>query len=389
MKHILLSLLLSFLVLSLCRAQVLVLDDFEINAGHFNVQTDYSGSTIGIWGTVPTLDTSTAAFGKQSLKIVLVDNPGLDTNWAVRFLSGIGNPASNVQMAPTGWTGYWLKTDRPWVRTAPLIDAPATGETGDTTDVIGDNEWHLYQWNLGVDGKPFWNGFATGNDTISEDPTPTYDAIWFFCPDGSDTTIIYLDQVSWDASGPLPIELLSLNAAADNNVVDLRWITATELNNRGFEIQRRTINSSFETIAFVDGKGTSIQVTGYSYSDAVNKTGTYYYRLKQVDFDGTIEYSNEVMVNVIALPGQYALAQNFPNPFNPSTTIEFVIPQSGFVNLSVFNLLGEEVAELVNEVKDSGTHTVTFDASNLSSGLYIYTLSANGNNVTKKMSLIK
>lgn len=389
MKQILQSLVVAFFLFTIGNAQIVALDDFETGTGHFNLQTTYSGSTVGIIGTQPTLDNTTAAFGIQSLKIILVDDPAQTVDWAVRFLSGTGSPANNTEMSPNGYTGYWLKTNRNWVKTSPCIDAPNTAEIGDTTAVIGDNQWHLYQWNLGVNGRPYWYGWVTGNDTISDDPTPTYDAIWFFVPDGSDTTVIYLDQVSWNPTGQLPVELASFNASVDKNVVDLRWITATELNNKGFEVQRRTNNSFYETIAFIQGKGTTTQANGYSYSDAVNQAGTYFYRLKQVDFDGTFEYSNEIMVNVIALPGQYALAQNYPNPFNPSTSIEFVIPQAGFTNLSVFNLLGEKVAEIVNEVKESGNHTVVFDASNLSSGTYIYTLSVNGNIVTKKMSLVK
>jgi hypothetical protein len=389
MKHILRSLLVAFFLFSLSIAQTVVLDDFETSAGHFNVQTTYSGSTFGIIGTQPTLDNTTAAFGTQSLQIVLIDDPAQTVEWAVRFLSGIGTPANNIDMTPNGWTGYWLKTNRSWVKTAPCIDAPGTGEIGDTTIVIGDNQWHLYQWNLAINGKPYWNGFATGNDTISDDPTPTYDAIWFWAPDGSDTTIIYLDQVTWNPTGQLPVELASFNASVDKNIVDLRWITSTELNNKGFEVERRTANSSYEKIAFIQGKGTTTQVNGYSYSDFVGQVGNYYYRLKQVNYDGTFEYSNEIMVNVIALPGQYALAQNYPNPFNPTTSIEFIIPQAGLVNLSVFNLLGEKVAQLVNEVKESGNYSVAFDASNLSSGIYIYTLQVNGNILTKKMTLLR
>lgn len=389
MKHIFKSILFSVAIFSFAQAQIVVLDDFETSVGHFNLQTTFSGSTVGIATTIPTIDSSTAAFGTKSIKIVLIDDAAQTVNWTVRFLSGGGAPASNVNMGITGYTGYWLKTNRSWLKTAPLLDAPSTGEVGDTADVIGDNQWHLYQWNLGIDGEPFWYGWVTGNDTISDDPTPTYDAIWFFAPDGSDTTVVYMDQVSWNPNGELPVELVSFNAVIDKNVVDLRWITATELNNNGFDVERRTANSAYQKIGFVQGKGTSTQATGYTYSDIVNQAGTYYYRLRQVDFDGTFDYSNEIMVNVIALPGQYALAQNYPNPFNPSTTIEFVIPQSGFVNLSVFNLLGEKVAELVNEVKESGNHTVTFDASKLSSGTYIYTLNVNGNLITKKMTLIK
>ena len=389
MKNILQALLFTLFIFSLSNAQIVILDDFETGAGHFNVQTDYSGSTVGILGTQPTLDSSTAAFGTKSIRIELIDNPGQAVDWACRFLSGIGSPASNVNMAPNGWTGYWLKTNRSWVRTAPIIDAPQTGEDGDTAVVIGDDQWHLYQWNLGLNGQPYWKGWATGNDTISDDPTPTYDGIWFFAPDGSDTTVIYLDQVTWNPDGELPVELVSFNASVDKNTIYLRWITSTELNNSGFEVERRTANSSYKKIAFVQGKGTTTQSNGYTYSDVVNQTGIYIYRLKQVDLDGTFEYSNEIMVNVIALPGQYALAQNYPNPFNPTTSIEYVIPQVGFVNLSVFNLLGERVAELVNEIMESGNHTIVFDASRLSSGTYIYTLSVNGNVVTKKMTLIK
>jgi hypothetical protein len=389
MKHILQITLFTIILFSFVKAQSIVLDDFETSAGHFNLATDFSGSTVGIIGTQPTLDSSTAAFGKKSLRIVLIDNSSSTDNWALRFLSGGGASASNINMAPNGWTGYWLKTNRSWVRTAPGIDAPSTAEIGDTAVVIGDNLWHLYQWNLGVNGQPYWRGWVTGNDTISDDATPTYDAIWFFAPDGSDTTVVYLDQVGWNSGGEVPVELVSFNASVDKNVVDLRWITATELNNSGFAVERRSGNSSYEKIAFVQGKGTTTQVNGYSYSDLVNQTGTYYYRLRQLNFDGSFVHSNEIMVSIIALPGQYALAQNYPNPFNPTSSIEYVIPQAGFVNLSVFNLLGEKVAELVNEVKESGNHTVVFNASNLSSGTYIYTLSVNGNTVTKKMTLLK
>ena len=389
MRKILYTTFFSLLLLSFTNAQIVVLDDFETGVGHFNVHTTYSGSTVGILSTTPTIDSTTAAAGSNSLKIVLIDDSVQTVNWAVRFLSGIGNPGSNVEMAPQGWTGYWLKTDRPWVRTAPCIDAPGTGEVGDTANVIGDGQWHLYQWNLGVDGQPMWKGWVTGNDTISDDPTPTYDAIWFFAPDGSDTTVIYFDHVSWNPGGEVPVELVSFIASVNKNIIDLKWVTSTELNNKGFEVQRRTENTNFQTIAFVHGKGTTTQVNGYTYSDVVDQPGVYYYRLKQVDFDGTFEYSNEVMVNVIALPGQYALAQNYPNPFNPSTSIQFVIPQAGLVNLSVFNLLGEKVAELVNEIKNSGSHSVSFDASNLSSGTYIYRLSVNGNVISKKMTLMK
>ncbi len=385
----LLPLLLVLFIASTSFAQWTVLDDFELSTGHFNLQTTYSGSTAGILGTVPTLDSTTAYLGQKSLRIVLIDDPAVTTNWSVRFLSGMGSPGSNVEMAPNGFTGYWLKTDRAWVRTSPALDAPGTAEIGDTTDVVGDGQWHLYQWDLGQDGEPMWSGWVTGNDTISDDPTPTYDAIWFFAPDGSDTTVVFLDHVAWNPTGPLPVELAAFDAVVDGNQVDLRWATASELNNKGFEIDRKFENGNFEKITFVGGNGTTTNLNSYSYSDNVSKIGTYYYRLKQVDFDGTFEYSNTIEVVVNAIPGEYTLAQNYPNPFNPATSITYNIPENGYVNLTVFNLLGEKVADLVNTMQTAGTHTVNFNASSLASGTYIYSLNVNGNSITKKMSLIK
>ncbi|MBZ0200797.1 MAG: T9SS type A sorting domain-containing protein [Ignavibacteriaceae bacterium] len=371
-------------------AQITVLDDFEAGAGHFNLQTNYSGSTVGVIGTIPTIDSTSGAYmGQKCLKIILMDDPAVPTNWAVRFLSGGGASGSNVDMGPNGWTGYWLKTDKAFLRTAPAIDAPSTAEIGDTMNVIGDGQWHVYQWNLGQDGQPMWHGWVTGNDTISDDPTPTYDAIWFFAPDGSDSTVLYLDYVAWNPSGYVPVELATFDAVVDGNNVDLRWATATETNNRGFEVERQFENGSFSKIAFVDGKGTTTDLNSYTYTDKVNQLGAYSYRLKQVDFDGTFEYSNIVQVNVNAIPGEYTLAQNYPNPFNPTTSLTYNIPENGNVSLSVFNLLGEKVAQLVNTMQTAGTHTVNFNASSLASGTYIYTLNVNGNNITKKMVLMK
>lgn len=389
MKRFIPFLLILFFTTPLLLGQIVVLDDFETGAGHFNVQTGYSGSTAGIVSTTPTIDSTTAAFGTKSLRIVLIDDPASTSNWAVRFLSGIGDPNNNVNMAPNGWTGYWLKTNRPWLRTAPCIDAPGTAEVGDTTDVIGDNQWHVYQWNLGQDGQPMWKGWVTGNDTISDDPTPTYDAIWFFAPDGSDTTVVWLDHVSWNPTGNIPVELASFTAVTQYNQVDLRWITATEINNAGFEVQRKAENGAFEKIAYVEGKGTTTEITPYTYTDVVDQAGVYYYRLKQVDYDGTYEYSHLVKVNVTSVPNTYSLEQNFPNPFNPATVINYTIAEAGMVTLSVYNTIGEKVGELVNQVQQAGPHQVEFDASSLASGTYVYTLNINGYTITKKMLLMK
>ncbi len=165
---------------------------------------------------------------------------------------------------------------------------------------------------------------------------------------------------SW--STVVPVELTSFTAVANNNEVVLNWSTATELNNFGFEVQRSVAESEFATIGFVPGHGTTTETRSYRFVDAGLSAGSYSYRLKQVDFDGTFSYSEIVNADV-AGPLQFELAQNYPNPFNPSTTINFSIPQSSDVTLKIFNTLGQEVATLVNQNMESGLHTINFDAS--------------------------
>jgi len=188
---------------------------------------------------------------------------------------------------------------------------------------------------------------------------------------------------------PVPVELTSFTAISNNGIVELNWETATEINNQGFEIERRTESSEFRTIGFVEGNGTTTEPRSYNYLDKTVEQGINYYRLKQVDFDGTYSYSDEVEVDVTAAPLTFDLAQNYPNPFNPSTNIKFSVPESGNVKLSVYNLVGEEVAVLVNGFSQAGFFEVTFDASNLSSGVYLYKLQSANSVQTMKMMLLK
>jgi hypothetical protein len=186
----------------------------------------------------------------------------------------------------------------------------------------------------------------------------------------------------------VPVELTSFTSVADGNNVILNWSTATELNNLGFEIQKLEGANEFVTIGFVPGHGTTTESKSYEFTDANLSTGSYTYRLKQVDFNGTFSYSNEVNVDVTA-PNRFELVQNYPNPFNPSTTIQFALPQSTFVTLKVFNALGQEVSTLVNGFTESGFHSINFDASNLNSGIYFYKLDAGQYSDVRKMTLIK
>jgi len=186
----------------------------------------------------------------------------------------------------------------------------------------------------------------------------------------------------------VPVELTSFTATADDGDVVLNWSTATELNNFGFEVQRSIEEDEFVTVGFVNGSGTTTEAKNYRFADKNLSAGNYTYRLKQVDFNGTFAYSDEVNVDVTALM-QFELAQNFPNPFNPSTTIKFSIPQSSNVTLKIFNTLGQEVSTLINQNMESGVHTINFDASQLNSGIYFYRLDAGQFSEVRKMTLIK
>lgn len=189
--------------------------------------------------------------------------------------------------------------------------------------------------------------------------------------------------------GIIPVELTSFTADVSGNSVKLNWSTATELNNAGFDVERKLNNGEWKKIGFVKGNGTTTQIQNYSFFDKDLVSGKYYYRLKQIDFDGTFEYSKTIEVDVNTL-NSFELAQNYPNPFNPNTSISFSIPQAGKVKLSVYNLLGQEVRTLIkNENLEAGPHSVDFNAEGLFSGVYIYRLEYNGMSLTRKMTYLK
>ncbi len=186
----------------------------------------------------------------------------------------------------------------------------------------------------------------------------------------------------------IPVELTSFTATVNPTNVELNWTTATELNNYGFEVERRTKDGEFYTIGFVRGNGTTAQVSRYSFIDNNVFSGHYYYRLKQIDYNGAYEYSNEIEIDFNPV-SQFSLEQNYPNPFNPSTKIKFSIVENSQVKLAVYNLLGEVVGTLVNQPMSAGNYEVEFDASNLPNGMYIYKLESGSNTIAKKMMLLK
>ena len=195
----------------------------------------------------------------------------------------------------------------------------------------------------------------------------------------------------------IPVELTSFAATIQGNAVHLSWSTSTETNNKGFEIERLPNSKiekfkDWELIGFVEGTGSTTQPVNYSFMDENVQPGVYHYKLKQIDYDGTFDYSNSIEVEII-LPAEFLLYQNYPNPFNPSTVISYQLPVSGAVTLKIYDVLGNEVITLVDDFKPAGKYEVEFNPAssnkNPASGIYFYQLKAGDFSETKQMLLLK
>lgn len=196
-----------------------------------------------------------------------------------------------------------------------------------------------------------------------------------------------INATETQASTTLPVELVDFTADAGANFVTLNWTTASELNNFGFEVLKSVDGVNFSKVGFVNGNGTTDAEIDYTYADEGLAAGTYYYKLKQIDYDGNYEYSG--VVEAVVTAGGFNLSQNYPNPFNPTTSISFDIPSKAHVELLITNTLGQVVETLVSREMVPGHHSVTFDAGKLSSGTYFYTLKAGNQVMTKTLTVIK
>lgn len=240
----------------------------------------------------------------------------------------------------------------------------------DSTELVGNDSGLVGYWKLNE-----------GSGTITQDGTAND-------KDGT------LYNVTWVGETGMPVELVSFTATAKQNNIELAWKTATEVNNFGFEVEKKSIKDElgvmkWEKIGFIEGSGTTNSPKSYSFVDKNLFPGNYFYRLKQIDRDGKFEYSNTVEVIINNTPTKYVLEQNHPNPFNPVTVISYQLPVSTHVTLRVYNAIGREIATLVNEMTEAGWHSVEFNGSALSSGIYFYTLKANHFSAIQKMLLIK
>jgi hypothetical protein len=236
------------------------------------------------------------------------------------------------------------------------------------------------------------------NSTLDIPLTFTMDASWVYdnCELGAfiqnlDTKeILQGSKIKLSELAPIPVELSSFSAETNSDGVLLKWATASEINNLGFEIERSDDGINFKRVGFVNGAGTTTETKLYSYQDNVEFKGNsaFSYRLKQVDYDGTFSFSDVLNVT-FDYPKQFVLQQNYPNPFNPVTTIKYAVPTEAPVLIKIYDISGSEVETLVNKVQQPGTYELKFDASKLASGVYIYRMTAGSFSSVKKMSILK
>lgn len=199
---------------------------------------------------------------------------------------------------------------------------------------------------------------------------------------------------AFEGIDPLPVELISFVASDEKSAIFLKWKTATEVNNYGFEVEKAIKNyelriMNWSKVGFVEGSGTSNAPKEYSFADKNITVGKYSYRLKQIDRNGSFSYSKEVSIDVGVRPKVFSLSQNYPNPFNPTTNLRFTISNLQFVTLKVYDVLGQEVASLVNESLSPGNYSVQWDATKSPSGVYFARLVSGGARLVTKMALIR
>jgi hypothetical protein len=213
---------------------------------------------------------------------------------------------------------------------------------------------------------------------------PKNNTYLFYSP-GSHTAWLMGEWLCYESS--IPVELTSFTGSSNNGNIVITWTTATEMNNKGFEVEK--FLGDWQMIGYVPGFGTTTEPKLYSFTDINVTNKKHIYRLKQVDYDGSFKYSDEVVVQTDFTPGDYFISQNYPNPFNPSTTISYTLPIAGEVTLKVYDILGNEITTLVKGFKMAGKYDVDFNASSLPSGFYFYQLKAGSFFETNKMLLIK
>ncbi len=320
-----------------------------------DIAADRNGS--GTWETIDAFliqyafdgDIATGANSVNGLPTVANVSSGTYSNAGAFYGSGLANPSNHLSQD----------------------DSDPLDGTGDGANIL-NNTFTTYTFIFSIPG---------GASNMS---------VRFVLDVDHGGEVLAFDEIEITGSStPVPVELTSFTAFINDNSVQLKWETATEVNNYGFDIERQqsedgTQNTEWETIGFVQGHGNSNSPKSYEFIDDNPPVGNLEYRLKQIDTDGTFEYygttievNNSVTsVQRNSIPSEFNLEQNYPNPFNPETRIRYSLPSESRINIAIYNTLGQQIELLENKIQTAGTHELNFDASNLTSGVYIYRMVA-------------
>jgi hypothetical protein len=392
---------------------------FANYVARFNTQTN-TWSTLGTGSSsgVNSYVTALAVVGSEVVVGgIFTSAGGVFANYVARYFPHTTNPPTHTISAdalyffpPTGVSIFFTGVSGTGTCTVQRFDAPAsnisfTGTPPTFTSqyrfVITASGFTFTSAELRFNRTQIPNAGITNAGTVSvfRRPTPGTGAFSIlpnafnasFPDEVRATTTAFSEFILGSNDNQLPVELTEFGFRKVDFGIELHWKTATELNNSGFEVQRRSENrgasAEWQVLGFVRGAGTTTEAQSYSFLDN-SAVGKVQYRLKQIDFDGQFEYSNIIEVDAGA-PKVFALEQNYPNPFNPSTTIRYQLPVASEVKLEVYDVLGKKIATLVNERQSAGAYQVVWNASGLSSGTYFYRLQAGTFVETKKMIMVK
>ena len=346
-----------------------------------------NGAEAG-WNNAMFVSGSNIYFGTNNTTIYYSSDMG--NSWTPQATTGELNSYAiwfnNANVGLMGGSTAGLDRTTNGGTTWTSITSPGATATAGITGTDG-------QWLFATQASPGVIYYSTDNGTSWTTSYTAPSGQFYHIAKARTGTLVLAVQsdggISSNSNLIVPVELTSFTANTNSlGQVVLAWSTATEINNHMFEIQRKPEEGEYFTIGFVDGAGTTTEPQNYSYTDNTVENGKYFYRLKQIDFNGSFSYSDEVQVDVVG-PLTFNLEQNYPNPFNPSTNIKYSVPEAGNITLSVYNTVGEEVAVLVNGYSEAGHFEVSFNASNLPSGVYLYKLQSANSIQTKKMMLLK
>lgn len=360
---------------------------------------NFTGGKVTLGANNLTMNSTTGITGYNSSKYIVTDGAGKLTinnvgNSEVTFPIGTATSYNPVYITNSGTADNFSANVKAGFTNAPPDSTKAIYREWNISEATtgGSDAKLRFQFNAADIGSQFVlnNAYSVGH----------YEgALWV----GKEATLTgsdypYTIDVSGITSfspyavgnqGAMPVSLKSLTSNVAGRNINLKWVTSEEINNAGFDVERKQAQGEYVKVGFVKGSGTVTSAKSYEFTDRNLMSGKYSYRLKQIDNNGNFEYFNLTGDAVVGVPVKFDLSQNYPNPFNPATKINFDLPKDSKLSLKLYDMLGREVSTLVNEFRTAGYYTVDFNASSLSSGIYFYRLLAGEFSAVKKLVVIK